>query len=66
VDPNLINDLLVGAIASALTILIPKRTTIIRGSNAVINAEVQNYKNRKSQAYKKYKKSGSQEDFVWL
>jgi hypothetical protein len=66
VDPNLINDSLVGAIASALTILVPLRTTIGRGTNAVINAEIQNFKNRKSRAYKKYRISGTQDDFLRL
>jgi hypothetical protein len=66
VDPDLINDSVATAIASALTILVPKRYTTLRGSNAVISGKIQNLKNRKSRAYKKFKESGSHDDFIYL
>jgi hypothetical protein len=66
ISPDAINDSIITSIASAMLDLVPKRCVTIRGSNAVTSALIQNLKNRKSRAYKKYSNSKCENDFIKL
>jgi len=63
-DPDHINDKLVSAITECLNVLVPKRISTIRGSNAVVNPLIQNLKNRKIRAYKLWGKTKDPKHWV--
>ncbi len=64
--PDQINDRITSAIIQSLNELVPKRTTVIHGTNAVINPRIQNLKNRKIRAFKKVAKNRSVDNLAEL
>ena len=64
--PDQINDRITSAIIQSLNELVPKRSTTVHGTNAVINPRIQNLKNRKIRAYKKVSKNRNLENLAEL
>lgn len=65
-DCDMINERITTALCLMLNDLVPKRSTNLRSPKAVINAKIQNLKNKKSRAYKKWSRSNQVEDWEAL
>jgi len=64
--PDLINNRISVAICSTLNVLVPKRTIMLPNPKSVTSSKIQTLKNRKTRAFKKWKRTNDTTDYERL